>query len=79
MSNIYYVYVHRRLSNGHPFYVGKGKDKRAWDLQGRNSYWTRTKNKHGLLVEIVFDNLSEDEAFQCEKIQSLSLNTSVIN
>jgi len=48
------------------FYVGKGKEQRAWTVQGRNEYWTKTYKKHGLTVEIVFDSLTEDEAFQCE-------------
>lgn len=64
--NNFYVYVHRRLSDNKPFYVGKGKDKRAYAENGRNDYWNATKNKHGLVVEIVFDNLTENEAFQCE-------------
>lgn len=65
--NNFYVYVHRRLSDNKPFYVGKGKGNRAFSSFGRNSYWKNTKEKHGLSVEIVFDNLTEDESFQCEK------------
>jgi hypothetical protein len=49
------------------FYVGKGYGKRAWKTAGRNERWTRTYKKHGMIVEIVFDSLSEQEAFQCEK------------
>jgi hypothetical protein len=49
------------------FYVGKGYGKRAWKTAGRNERWTRTYKKHGMTVEIVFDSLSEQEAFQCEK------------
>lgn len=63
----FYVYVHRRLSDNRPFYVGKGSGNRAWEFNQRNEYWKRVKNKHGVAVEIVFDNLEEDEAFQCEK------------
>lgn len=67
--NKFYVYVHRRLSDNKPFYVGKGSGKRAWQFTGksRNSYWHRVVNKHGVSVEIVFDNLTEEESFQCEK------------
>jgi hypothetical protein len=62
------MYVHYRLSDNTPFYVGKGSGNRAWDMQsrGRNAYWQRTKNLHGIRVEIIFDNLTEQEAFQCE-------------
>ena len=49
------------------FYVGKGYGKRAWKTAGRNERWTRTYKKHGMIVEIVFDSLTEQEAFQCEK------------
>lgn len=62
----YYVYVHRRLSDNLPFYVGKGIKNRATVFHGRNSHWQRVKEKHGVKVEIVFDNLSEEEAYQCE-------------
>ena len=67
--NNYYVYIHRRKSDNLPFYVGKGKGNRAWEITGksRNKYWHKVNAKHGLIVEIVFDNLSEEEAFQCEK------------
>lgn len=49
------------------FYVGKGYGKRAWKTTGRNERWNRTYKKHGLVVEIVFDSLTEEDAFQCEK------------
>jgi hypothetical protein len=47
--------------------VGKGSGKRAYSKKNRNTYWTNIVNKHNYYVEIVFDNLTEDEAFQCEK------------
>lgn len=65
--NKFYVYVHRRASDNLPFYVGKGKDKRAWNFHARSKFWNNTKAKHGVIVEIVFEDLSEEEAFQCEK------------
>lgn len=65
--NKFYVYVHRRASDNLPFYVGKGKDKRAWNFHHRSAFWNNVKQKHGIIVEIVFENLSENEAFQCEK------------
>lgn len=62
----FYVYVHRRLSDNKPFYVGKGKSRRAWDCHNRSRHWNNIVDKHGLIVEIVFDSLIETEAFQCE-------------
>lgn len=73
MNNIFYVYIHRRLTDNKPFYVGKGKGNRAFSLVNRNRYWVNTKEKHGFSVEIIFDNLSEDEAFACEKDTILEL------
>lgn len=63
----FYVYLHRRLSDNLVFYVGKGKDKRAFSKNKRNKYWNHTVEKHGLVVEIVFENLTEEESFQLEK------------
>lgn len=65
--NNFYVYVHRRLSDNKPFYVGKGKGNRAYSLSGRNDYWKNTAKKHGFSVELVFEELNEEDSFQCEK------------
>lgn len=65
--NNFYVYVHRRADDNKPFYVGKGKEKRAWNFHHRSTFWNNVKSKHGVVVEIVFQDLTEEEAFQCEK------------
>lgn len=64
--NKFYVYLHRRATDNKVFYVGKGCGRRAWTQHNRSTYWKNVANKHGLVVEIVFDNLSEEDAFQCE-------------
>lgn len=66
----YYVYIHWRLSDDLPFYVGKGSGCRAWEVTGkaRNPYWHRVANKHGYRITILFDNLTEHQAFELEKI-----------
>ena len=66
LRNNFYVYVHRKTSNNSIFYVGKGCDYRAYDKTGRNDYWEKTYNKHGLIVEIVLNNLTEQQAFNLE-------------
>jgi hypothetical protein len=66
-TSCFYVYVHRRDTDGRVFYVGKGKAKRAWASQGRSNYWHRIVAKHGLIVEIVQDHLQECYAFELEK------------
>lgn len=67
MSNDFYIYVHYRLSDNKPFYVGKGRGGRAYSKKNRNQYWQNIVDKCGYHVEIVFENLDEETAFQCEK------------
>lgn len=62
----YYVYLHKRSSDGSVFYVGKGKHNRAWAKRNYNSHWTNIAKKHGLSVEICQDNMTEDDAFLLE-------------
>jgi len=61
----FYVYVHRRATDGQVFYVGKGRGQRAWS-NARNEYWHRIVKKHGLLVEIIVSGLQEWYAFELE-------------
>lgn len=63
---MFYVYVHRKLSTGEIFYVGKGKNKRAFDFSDRGSHWERTVKKHGVVVEIVESGLQEWYALELE-------------
>lgn len=67
----FYVYLHRRKSDGLVFYVGKGYKYRAWDIYDcsrPNLYWRRTKNKHGIEVSIYKDGMSNSCALTLEKI-----------
>lgn len=66
MSGMHYTYLHKRASDGLPFYVGKGTRRRAWSATGRNQYWTRIAAKHGVDVVIVDAGLSEEEALSRE-------------
>lgn len=63
----FYVYVHRRATDGTIFYVGKGSRKRLTDAKFRNAHWHHIANKHGWTAEIIcrFDN--EVCAFSFEK------------
>lgn len=65
-----YVYVHLRSSNLVPFYVGKGTGRRAWSRyrNTRSSHWLRTASKHGVIVKIIRQGMSEICAFTLEKI-----------
>lgn len=64
----FYVYLHRRATDGRVFYVGKGKGRRAWDvaLKGRSILWRSCALKNGVAVEICQDGMSEDQAFLLE-------------
>ena len=62
----YYVYLHRRNDNGDPFYVGKGKDKRAWVTRGKNYIWKRIEKISGYTVDVIFRTTVEDCAFSIE-------------
>lgn len=63
----YYVYVHRKMTNGEIFYVGKGQGIRGWRPYNRNVIWKNKAEKHGVLVEIVMDNLTEEIALDLER------------
>jgi len=64
---MYYTYLHRRASDGQPFYIGKGFGRRAWSVQNRNQHWRRTTAKHGLKVDVLAQWETEAEAFEHEK------------
>lgn len=69
-----YVYLHTRLDKNEPFYVGKGSDRkgekykyrRAFAKKGRNRYWLNIIKLTKYKVEILFDNMTTEEACQKE-------------
>lgn len=64
--DVYYVYAHCKVSDSRPFYIGKGKGKRAYSKRGRSSFWKRVTNKHDWYVSILHSNLSEQDALSKE-------------
>ena len=64
---MYYVYSHINPVTKTPFYVGKGKDKRAFSTKGRNKFWNNMVNKYGFEVVILCDGLTEAQSFEIEK------------
>ena len=65
----HYVYVHFKVSNGQPFYIGKGQKKRAWDIARRaNKHWFNTALKHGVTVRIIRSGMPEVCALTLEKV-----------
>ena len=67
----FYVYEHWRLDRDECFYVGKGKNKRAYTMRDRNSHHRAIMGKlsregSGMEVRMVATGLTEDEAFALE-------------
>ena len=71
----FYVYAHYRLDTMEPFYIGKGKGIRK-DALCRNPIHDSISKKHGHAVVILYDNLTEKEAFFYERevIEDLVFN-----
>ena len=62
------VYRHIRLDKNEPFYIGIGKDvKRAYSKHSRSTFWKKIVSKTDYEVEILFDDLTWDEACDKEK------------
>jgi len=69
--NDFYVYEHWRADKDIPFYVGKGRGKRAYLLTQRSDRHKKIvaklkRNGFDTIVKIVFENLSEEEALEKE-------------
>lgn len=67
-SEKYYVYVWYRSDTGRPFYVGKGCGNR-YKQKGkthRNAYFNNICAKHHCWPLIIFDEMTEEEAFSTE-------------
>jgi hypothetical protein len=60
-----YIYTHE-TDAGEIFYVGKGTGDRAYKMEGHNPYWERTVAKHGKVVRILEDDLTDEVAFAKE-------------
>lgn len=70
-----YVYTYTRLDKNEIFYVGIGSDanyKRAKNKSLRTDYFKKIINKYDYKLDIVFDNLTLEEACQKE-IELISL------
>lgn len=66
-QNKYYVYEHLKPNTGEVFYIGKGCNNRAFQTRSRNAHWINTFNKYGIEVNIVYKNLTNEQASQKEK------------
>lgn len=68
-ENNAYVYKHIRLDTNQIFYIGVGTGnnyRRSKDTRDRNKYWKNIVNKTKYSVHIIYDNLSQEEAYSIE-------------
>ena len=65
-ASSFYVYLHKRLDTGEVFYVGKGCGRRANVRSGRSAMWIRIAAKHGFSAEVIYQGLTEAQAFSVE-------------
>lgn len=63
----FFVYIHRRATDGKIFYVGKGCRYRHKSTWARSQHWRNIVAKYGYIAEIVKDDMSEQEAFNLER------------
>lgn len=74
--NNYYVYAYVRLDTNTYFYIGKGKNDRWKYLNNRSRYFKNILKKCDCVVEFLYENLSEYDAFLLEEktIEDLVFN-----
>jgi hypothetical protein len=72
----YYVYVHYRLDNNTPFYVGRGCGYRATSFSGRSKKWHSILNEYGLYFKIIENKLSFQQSIDLEikTIRKIGIN-----
>lgn len=58
----FYVYIHRKISDNKPFYIGKGTGYRCLTIYKRSKHWLNVANKHGVYVQIYKNKLTSEQA-----------------
>lgn len=83
---MYAVYIHKRKDTGKVFYIGKAKKicriyPRSTNQSNRNKYWHNVVNKVGFTSEIIFSDLTNEEACKWEilLIKLYRINSSLTN
>jgi len=62
----YYVYIHRKATDGTAFYVGSGKGNRAWRLYNRGKAHHETSVFNGVTIEIYRSGLTREQGLALE-------------
>lgn len=68
MKNDYYVY-HHVDEDGNLFYIGRGRDRRAYLTTNRNLKWKEYVSNKNFTVKFVAENLSYDKAEDLEVLE----------
>lgn len=63
---MFYIYLHSTLDTNVPFYIGKGKGRRAYVKRGRSKHWKHVAEKHGYKVDFLEVDLTEKQAIERE-------------
>lgn len=71
-------YLNIRASDYTPFYVGKGTYSRSRQTCNRTFIWKSIANKHGIITEILMDNLTDSEALELEQLVYETLGGDVL-
>ena len=66
MSN-FCLYIHRKLTNNEIFYVGIGSSTRPYSIKDRNKFWKNVVAKYGYSIQVVYTNLTKEEAIEAEQ------------
>lgn len=67
MENNYYVYLYRRNDSDDVCYIGKGRNRRAYQITSHNKHCINIDKLCGITVEIIKENLSNEEALNEEE------------
>ena len=68
MNKKYYVYEWYNLNTDYVFYVGKGREKRVYEVDGRrNKRFMEYYNNNDVAVRIVFSSENEEECYTMEE------------
>lgn len=78
-ENEYYVYAHIREDTSELFYIGKGKEGRAFSKSGRNTKWWAIFNTCNIRVLILGFGLTEQQAYELEKEKIQEFRQTIIN
>jgi len=68
MSGDVVCYAHYRADDGIMFYIGIGNRKRPYSTRDRSDWWKKTEAKHGLVVEVLQEELTWDQACELERV-----------